>query len=102
MKDIECPYCEYEFDICNDDGFGRKEGIKHHQECPACGKMFVFETSILFHYEPQKADCLNDGNHNWEPTRTYPKNFTQMQCTICGERRPPSKAEMEKILNTAV
>lgn len=85
--DLECPYCENELDINHDDGFGYEEGVKHEMQCEHCQKSFVFETSISFYYEPEKADCLNDGKHDWKITRTYPKEFSKMECTMCGYRR---------------
>jgi len=91
--DIECPYCEKELDINHDDGFGYEEGVKHQQECPHCEKQFVFETSISFYYEPEKADCLNDGKHNYKLTTTCPKEFSQMECTMCSDRRELTDAE---------
>lgn len=91
--DIECPYCEKELEINHDDGFGYEEGVKHHQECPHCGKSFVFETSISFYFEPEKADCLNDDNHNYKMTTTAPKEFSQMECTMCGDKRDLTDAE---------
>ena len=85
--DIECPYCEKELDICHDDGFGYSEGVKHQMECDHCGKSFVFETSISFYYEPEKADCLNDGNHDYKITSTFPKEFSIMRCSMCDDER---------------
>lgn len=85
--DLECPYCEQELDINHDDGFGYEEGISHQMKCWDCGKSFVFQTSISFYYEPSKADCLNDGNHDYKFSATYPKEFSVMRCTMCdGER----------------
>ena len=97
--DLECPYCEKELDVCHDDGFGYAEGVKHKMECDGCGKHFVFETSISFYYEPEKADCLNDDKHQWKPSRTFPKEFTKMECSICGEIREPNDEEMLNIMN---
>ena len=93
--DIECPYCEKEFDICHDDGFGYTEGVKHHQECPHCEKMFVFETSISFYYEPEKADCLNGDKHDYKMTSTAPREFSQMECTMCGDVREMTDKERQ-------
>ena len=93
MNDLECPYCEKEFDINHDDGFGYQEGVKHQIECPHCEKTFVFETSISFYYEPEKADCLNDGKHDYKITSTFPKEFSQMECKMCGETRELTNAE---------
>lgn len=85
--DIQCPYCEKEFNICHDDGFGYEEGVKHQQECPHCGKSFVFETSISFHYEAEKADCLNGRKHDYEISATCPREFSIMRCKMCDDKR---------------
>lgn len=97
MSDINCPYCDAELEINHDDGFGYEEGVKHQMECNSCQKAFVFETSICFYYESEQADCLNGGEHDFKPIRTYPKKFTKMECTICGEKRDPTESEMEEI-----
>lgn len=94
--DIECPYCEKELDINHDDGFGYEEGVKHQMECPHCEKSFVFETSISFCYEIEKADCLNDDKHVYKMTTTAPKEFSQMECTMCGDRRELTDDERTK------
>jgi len=94
--DIECPYCEKELDINHDDGFGYDEGVKHHQECSHCKKSFVFQTSISFYYEPEKAECLNNGEHDYKITTTAPKEFSQMECTMCGNSRELSNDERTK------
>ncbi len=93
MEDLECPYCEKGIEICHDDGFGYDEGVKHQMECPHCEKSFVFETSISFYYEPSKANCLNDGKHEWILTATAPKEFSQMRCSMCDEKREPTDEE---------
>ena len=95
--DIECPYCGKELEICHDDGFGYEEGVKHQMECKYCEKSFVFETSISFYYEPEKADCLNDGKHQYKLSHTYPKEFSEMVCIMCNDRR--DLTEQERIDN---
>lgn len=100
MHDIECPYCGHGFDICHDDGHGYEEGVSHQEQCPSCEKNFVFTTMISFYYSPEKADCLNDGNHDWKPTLTYPKQFTKMRCTMCDETRKPTEEEFKKIMES--
>ena len=97
-KDIECPYCEAGQDICHDDGYGYEEGETHQQECDNCGKTFVYETSISFYYSAEKADCLNEGEHNWEITHTVPKEYTKMKCIMCDERRDLTEVEKELLL----
>lgn len=98
--DLECPYCETELEICHDDGFGYEEGVKHQMECDNCGKSFVFETSISFYYEPEKADCLNGDNHTWSVERHFPRQYSRMECSSCGERRIPTEEEMFEINKT--
>ncbi len=93
MSDIECPYCDHEQEVCHDDGQGYDESILHEMQCYECEKSFVFSTSISYHYEPEKADCLNDGNHKYLPTKTYPKSCTRMECASCGDKRQPTDEE---------
>lgn len=95
MKDINCPYCDAEIDINHDDGYGYEEDVLHDQECPKCEKSFVFNTSISYNYYPEKADCLNDGNHNYEITLTHPKCCAKMRCTMCDEERELTVEEKE-------
>lgn len=99
MHDLNCPYCDAELQVCHDDGFGYQEGVKHEMYCGKCEKNFVFETSISFYYEPEKADCLNDGNHIWKAKKnTFPVEFTKMHCTMCDEERKPTELEMAEII----
>jgi len=98
-KDINCPYCDAELDIDHDDGAGYQENVVHQQECSECDKMFVFTTSISFSYEPEKADCLNDGEHIWRRRHTIPREFTKMVCSACDEERYLTPDEKEQLLN---
>jgi hypothetical protein len=97
MKDIECPYCHYEQDINHDDGYGYEENIYHQQECEKCGKIFLFETTISFYYDVFQASCLNDeSDHDYQLTHTFPREFANMECKICGDIR--ELTEEERIL----
>ena len=91
--DLECPYCKEELEVSHYDGWGYEEGVKHQMKCEHCDKQFVFKTSILFYYEPEKADCLNGNGHNYKKTITYPEEFSEMQCTICDKKRVMTEAE---------
>lgn len=93
MSDMECPYCEAEQEVCHDDGFGYEEDCRHEQECSECGKTFTFTTSISFHYSPEKADCLNDGEHVLSMSATYPREYSDMRCRDCDYRRSPTPEE---------
>jgi len=97
-KDVKCPYCGEWQEINHDDGYG--EGETFEQECADCEKNFVYTTAIIFYYDAKKADCLNGADHNYEPTRTYPKKYTEMKCVDCGYRRSCSDEEMEKVLSS--
>jgi len=97
-EDVSCPYCGTYQDINHDDGYGYEEDVKHEQQCNNCDKYFTYTTSIVYYYEAEKADCLNGDEHDWEPTHTYPKEFTKMECTYCGERREPNEEEWKDIL----
>ena len=95
-KDLQCPYCGVEADVCHDDGF-YEEDFLHEMECGFCGKTFTFNTIIAISYEAHKADCLNEGEHIWEPTTTYPIECTKMGCKTCEETRNPTKEEWKLI-----
>jgi hypothetical protein len=99
MKDIECPYCGFEQDVNHDDGYGYDENEKYQQECEKCKKTFIYTTTISFYHEADKADCLNGSSHDFKQTHTFPKQFIKMECSMCGERRNPTKEEMEIILS---
>lgn len=94
--DFLCPYCKAPFRICHDGGHGYDEDTTHHDHCGECGKNFVFTTAISFSFEPAKADCLNDGPHDWKPTKTFPKRYSRMRCAMCDGERQPTDAEREQ------
>jgi len=98
MNDVNCPYCNAEIEICHDDGFGYDEGILHEYECNACDNYFVFTTDIIIKHYAKKADCLNDGNHIYEETKTYPKRYSKLRCKTCGDEKPLPKERLEEIL----
>jgi hypothetical protein len=92
-KDVKCPYCKEWQEINHDDGYGYSESELHQQWCGKCSKNFVYTTSISFYYSAEQADCLNGAEHNWNPTNTIPKEFTRMECSMCGEERRPTEEE---------
>lgn len=93
MHDANCPYCNAEVDIDHDDGIGLNDDEQHEQYCSECDKYFMCTTSIIYLYETKKADCLNGSKHDFQPTTTYPKHFTQMRCSMCCEERNPTDQE---------
>lgn len=88
MNDTNCPYCNAEIKINHDDGEGYAEDETHQQQCSECDKTFVFTTSIHFHYSPEKADCLNGGEHKWKETMTIPREYSRLRCEMCSEEKP--------------
>lgn len=96
MSEERCPYCDTEVEICHDDGQGYDESQTYSQECPYCGKIFIYTTTILVCHDLGKAPCLNEeAPHSFKRTLTFPRNRSRMQCTVCGEERPCTEAEME-------
>ena len=49
-KDIKCPHCGLDQDICHDDGQGYDDNDYNEQEC-LCGKTITFSVAILYLYE---------------------------------------------------
>ncbi len=95
--DIECPYCNHPQDIDHADGYGYEEDEKHTQECPGCERTFVFETSVSYYYETSQADCLNEADHNYKLSHTFPLCMSSMICALCGKER--ELTEDERISN---
>lgn len=93
MKDIECPYCEKWFDICNDDGHGCDPLETYEDQCPHCEKKFTFTVEWSPTYEAEKADCLNGGEHEWKRTNAIPAEYREMRCSGCKECRPCTPEE---------
>jgi uncharacterized Zn-finger protein len=93
MNEINCPYCEEENEINHDDGYGYEENETYNQECSHCGKYFIYTTQVSFDYEVEKADCLNDGEHNWVKEyadyniKQYPQLVLKEKCSYCDEKR---------------
>jgi predicted RNA-binding Zn-ribbon protein involved in translation (DUF1610 family) len=98
-KDVECPYCGAELEINHDDGYGLDEDRTYQQECSACGKNFVYTTSISIDHEAEKAACLNGGEHDYKRTNTYPRWAARDRCAMCGDEIPISREERLRLYN---
>lgn len=97
MSDTNCPYCGAEIEINHDDGEGYDEDKIHQQECHECEKTFTFTTMIHFTYSPEKAACLNGGEHQYRLTMTHPPQFAKLRCVACGDEKEPSPVEKAKV-----
>lgn len=86
--DTNCPYCNASLDINHDDGYGYEENEIHQQECSKCLKTFIYTTGAIYLYSVSKADCLNDREHKYEPTKTFPVEATRLRCSTCGDEKP--------------
>lgn len=96
MSDLTCPYCDHDFEVNHDDGFGYSEDARHEQECPSCEKTFVFKTSIHYFYSESKADCLNDAEHDLKLSHRFPVHFSVMRCKNCDYQRSATAEEIEQ------
>ena len=83
-SDVECPYCRAEQEIDHDDGYGYQEDVTYEQQCCNCDKYFAYTTAIIYHYESNKADCLNGGEHQLKKCRSYPEFMSKNYCVDCG------------------
>ena len=92
-----CPYCGTEIEISHDDGFGYEEDELHQYQCHECEKYFVFTTCISISHDLIKADCLNDEDHDYQETRTYPRIFTKLRCKTCGDEKPITSERKEEL-----
>lgn len=97
MRDLECPYCGHEQDVCHDDGFGYAEDRRHEVRCEGCGKKYVFTTAVSFAYYPSEAECLNDGNHAWKAPNTVPRRYSRWQCQHCDATKPMTPEELARL-----
>jgi translation initiation factor 2 beta subunit (eIF-2beta)/eIF-5 len=86
--DVECPYCGAGNDIVHDDNYGYREDELYQQQCSKCDNYFTFTTTIHFYYDVEKADCLNGGEHQYEKTKTFPREYAKMRCKDCGDEQP--------------
>ena len=94
--EVECPYCWCEVAFDYDDWFCYAEDELHELQCTECYKNFVFITSIMYSYESQKADCLNDWNHDYQLVRSW--EYSKMRCTMCDDTRMLTVEEKEHLL----
>jgi len=96
MSDFDCPYCDAPQEVCHDDGFGMDESTTFHTECSECSKQFIFTTSFSVDHYAEKADCLNDGSHDFQPETCYPKIAARVRCKHCDTENYEATAEYRK------
>lgn len=96
MYECECPYCGKTMDDPDD---CYEPDVTYEHECPHCEKNFVFSVDYIRTYSEKKADCLNGAEHKYEPTCTYPKQYTKMRCKYCDDTRTCTEREMAQVLS---
>ena len=86
MSDVDCPYCGKPQEINHDDGYGLDEFKIYSQQC---GDMtFAYTTAICIYHEAKQADCLNDGEHEWEKQFSYKgEDVRRENFRVCGEQQ---------------
>jgi len=84
LNTLECPYC---FRLLPDPESSPEQDEETEGECCHCGKRFLFTTEYYPTYHEKKADCLNGEPHKYEMTRTFPKEFRELKCYVCGKRK---------------
>lgn len=85
MSQVDCPYCDSEQDVSNDDGFGYEEDRVYEFECRDCSKYFVFTTSFTINHDAEQAPCLNGEPHNFRQRHGAPVEYFvgRFQCSYC-------------------
>jgi len=82
MNEIECPYCNANCGI-PDENTG--EGEHTEWECETCGKSFVYYVEYSADYYSEEAPCLNGGEHKWQSMVGAPEAFfkNKYRCDYC-------------------
>lgn len=62
MKDVQCPYCDTEIELCHDDGAHYGDDNTEDEQCPECDQTFQVTTNMYFTHS---ATCADD-KHDWE------------------------------------
>ena len=93
---FECPYCG-EVQEINDDGYSYDVGTIHRKECTGCGKHFAYKPIISISYEVFAAPCINgDAEHDWKETKSFPRCYRKLRCSVCGEEKEIEGIEEER------
>ena len=101
MKEIECPYCEHDFDLNHDDGAYYDESDSRETECPKCEKSFMVHSYQSWSFTGEKADCLNGSPHTFEPQSGFPRELFhgRFMCKDCGEEEHRDEQGRKELLS---
>lgn len=89
MDTVTCPYCDEDVELNHDDGKHYDEDRSEETQCSSCDKYFMVSAFCLWTFEANKADCLNDGDHDWQKIRGWPVGHfeNRRRCSVCGEEK---------------
>jgi uncharacterized protein with PIN domain len=81
---MDCPYCDGEVEAPEE---SNESGVPYENECPHCGKNFIFYIEWWPSYSPSKAPCLNGKPHNYIPIIGVPKEYfeNKRRCSYCAD-----------------
>ena len=81
---ITCPYCGHEREADGDDNHTEDS---EETECYNCEKSFLYRASISVSWCSKKADCLNDGKHQFRDWKDVGvDDFYYRTCDTCSKR----------------
>lgn len=85
MKDLTCPYCEYEFD--DPDFFDNEASEAYELECPNCAKIMLCQYEVSPSFDTWGAPCKNGGDHKLKKIRGFPNEYYKYKrrCEYCHE-----------------
>ena len=98
MSAVECPYCEAEFEVCQDEGFACKDSEDYDLACIYCEKTFIITPCVSYSFDARKANCKNgEAEHKIKDKIGHPREFYigMKYCTDCGEEFNTKKEERE-------
>lgn len=99
-NEITCPYCDFGYDLCHDDGAFYHDGESEKEQCPKCEKYFMVTSHLSWDFSSEKADCLNGSEHDWQPQSGYPREFFfgRFTCSQCEEQECRDEEGRKKAL----
>lgn len=77
--DLECPYCEYEYDYNGD-----AETDVIQEECPNCGKIFSVRIEYYPSYYCSELPCENGEDHKMKKSGNYNEDQELWYCKYEG------------------
>lgn len=86
MKDdLICPYCGHEIEAS--DYYENEQEEYIEQECPSCGKIYLYVYTMCPTFECFEAPCKNGGEHELVKIHGVPEEYFKYKrrCKYCSE-----------------